>query len=116
MPKLSGCARLMGGKVYETAPLTPDLLDWAGRIWIPVKAQAKTTDKYYMERDTNYYRQGNPEMWRVHIQIIRRSDGRIMGEAIRYSRRGGDMPGPWHDSSFSCPKVWNLEPAIFTNQ
>lgn len=110
------CAIDGGIKVYEKAELTPDLLDWAGRIWISDKAQAKSSDKYYTEQDTYYYRQGNPDMRREHIRVIRRSDGKIMGEAIRYSRRGGDMPGPWHDSSFSCPKVWNLEPAIFTNQ
>jgi hypothetical protein len=29
------CAKDGGVKVYETVPLTPDLLDKAGRVWIP---------------------------------------------------------------------------------
>ncbi len=102
-----------GVKAYETAPLTPDLLDWAGRIWIPYKAHAKPSDKYYIQSDSRYYREGNPEVRRDDIRIVRRSDGKVMGEAIGYSRRGGDLPGPWADSSYRCPKVWNLESAIF---
>jgi hypothetical protein len=97
------CAKDGGVKVYETVELTPNLLDWAGRIWISDKAQAKPLDKYYYESDIYYYLKGNPEMSRSQHRIIRRSDGKVLGELIRYGRGGGDLPGPWHGSSFMCP-------------
>lgn len=110
------CAIDGGIKVYETVVLTPDLLDWAGRIWIPDKAQAKPTDKYYTETAIRYYRQGNPELSRRQYRIIRRSDEKVLGELIFYGRGGGDLPGPWHDSSFTCPKpteIPNFESSVF---
>lgn len=110
------CAKDGGVKVYETVELTPDLLDWAGRIHIPAKEKAKTEDKYYAEWDTYYYQKGNPEIWRDHIRIIRHIDGEIMGEAVGYSRRGGGLSGPWHPSSFRCPEKWDLEPSIFISK
>lgn len=110
------CAIDGGIKVYETVPLTPDLLDWAGRIWISDKAQAKPADKYYTETAIHYYRQGNPELSRRQYRIIRRSDEKVLGELIFYGRGGGDLPGPWHDSSFTCPKpteIPNFESSVF---
>jgi len=110
------CAIDGGVKVYETVPLTPDLLDWAGRIWISDKAQAKPSDKYYYESDIHYYRKGNPEMSRRQHRIIRRNDGKVLGEIVRYGRGGGDLPGPWHGSSFMCPEPTqqpSLESSIF---
>ena len=113
------CAKVGGVKLYETVKLTPALLDKAGRIWIPDKAQAKPLDEYCYETDTRYYRTGNPEMSRVQHRIIRRSDGKVMGELIRYVRRGGELPGPWHGSSFMCPdpvKASNFESSVFVKR
>ena len=36
------CAKDGGVRVYETVELTPDLLDWAGRIDIPSKVKIRT--------------------------------------------------------------------------
>jgi hypothetical protein len=69
----------------------------------PTQGQNTLGSEYLFERKTTYYRQGNPEMSRSHYQVIRRSDKKLLGELIRYGRGGGDMPGPWHDTSFSCP-------------
>jgi len=110
------CAIDGGIKVYETVMLPPERFDKFGNMRITLKEQAKQEDEYYLEWESHYYHKGNPEMWRDHIRVIRRNDGKIMGEAIGYSRRGGDLSGPWHESSFRCPQVWNLEPLIFKNQ
>lgn len=111
------CAIDGGVKVYETAPLTPELLDWAGRIRIPAKDNVWSNVPYYYEQtDTHLLLTGNPAMWRSHWRVYRRSDGKLMGESITYIRRGGDLPGPWHESSFSCPELGvppYLEPSIF---
>jgi hypothetical protein len=110
------CAIDGGVKVYETVTLPPGKFDKYGNIHIPSKANAKADDKYYRQWDVYYYRQGNPELSKDHFQIVRRSDGKILGEAIYYGRGGGDIPGPWHDSSFKCPdptKQPSLESSIF---
>ena len=52
-------------------------------------------------------------------KIHRKLDGKLLGEVIVYIRRGGDMPGPWHPSSFMCPEetgLNNLKKQIFIKQ
>lgn len=99
------CAKDGGVKVYETVTLPTDKYNqYASKNWVlPDKAQAKLTDEYYCERENHYYREGNPQMTRRQTRIIRRSDGKVLGEYIRYGRGGGGLYGPWHGSSFSCP-------------
>lgn len=69
-------------------------------------------EEYLLKSETTYYRRGNPEMWHTHVQITRRRDGKILGESKRYSRRGGDMLGPWHPSSFACPREAGQEALV----
>lgn len=110
------CAKDGGVKVYETVTLPMDSFDKYGNVSIPFKKYAKSSDEYYYEMDTSYYRKGNPEMSRSRYQIFRRSDGKVLGESIYYGRGGGDLPGPWHGSSFTCPEPTQsigLEKSIF---
>ena len=107
------CALDGGVKVYEQVALTKDLLDNDGRPRIPHEKEAKATDPYFYRWRTEYIRKGNPEMRRDHFTVIRRSDGKILGESISYARRGGDLPGPWHPSSYRCPKDASVFNAVF---
>jgi hypothetical protein len=75
----------------------------SGEIKIPLKKNAKPEDSYYYEWDIHYYREGNPELSRGHFKVIRHKDEKLLGESTYYGRGGGDMPGPWHDSSYRCP-------------
>ena len=99
------CAQDGGIKIHEKVRLPADTFDtYAGRNWVlPDKARLKPEDEYYIETDRRYFRQGNPEFSRNQHRIIRRSDGKVLAELVRYGRGGGDLPGPWHGSSFSCP-------------
>jgi len=97
------CAKDGGVKVYETVELAPELLDKVGRIWIPYKSEAKPSDPYYYDVEKRYYHEDDPQVTRRQTRIIRRSDGKVLGEYISYSRSGGDLPGPWFGSSYSCP-------------
>lgn len=97
------CAKDGGIKVYETVKLPAAKFDTYGSVRIPSKQDAKPSDEYYYEWNIDYYKRGNPELSRGHFKVIRRSDGRLLGESTYYGRGGGDMPGPWHDSSFRCP-------------
>ena len=99
------CAKDGGIKVYETVKLPPDKFNEWGQVnfWIPTKDSVKPTDDYYREWDIRYYRQGNPEFSRGHFRITRQKDEKLLGESVYYGRGGGDLPGPWHGSSFRCP-------------
>lgn len=110
------CAIDGGIKVYETVRLSTDKIGQYRAIKIPEKNKAKSTDEYYYEWDVNYIKQSNPELFRSEYRIVRKADKKLLGSFVGYTRRGGDMPGPWHDSSFSCPEIGSqpsLEKSIF---
>jgi hypothetical protein len=110
------CAGDGGVRVYETVKLAPELVDKYGVIRIPDKERAKPSDAYYYESSMRYLKSGKPEMWRLHFMVFRRLDNKLLGEAISYARRGGDVPGPWHESSFGCPEnvdISDLKKRIF---
>ena len=112
------CAKDGGVKVHETVELPGELYDqYAKRNWVlPDKAGAKSTDEYYVEREVFYYHKDDPQVTRSQTRIVQRSDGKVLGEYIDYGRGGGDLPGPWHGSSFSCSDIKrpsNIETSIF---
>ena len=110
------CAIDGGIKVYETVTLPPNRFDNYGNVKILAKEYSKTEDEYFYTVENTYLRTGNPELRRSKYRITRRSDNKILGESVYYSRRGGDMPGPWHESSFSCPDVSSgssIEKSVF---
>jgi hypothetical protein len=109
------CAKDGGVKVYETVKLPAEKFDKWGNIGVPNKKYAKSSDEYYFETEIQYYREGNPSLERARTMIVRRSDGKVLGESIRYGRGGGDMPGPWHESSFDCPQIANAEGKLETS-
>jgi hypothetical protein len=103
------CARDGGVRVYETMVLSEDeyrkLLNRYGELEIQDKEFAKASGAFYQESVKTYLRIGNPELWRSEYRIVRRSDGKVLATSVFYTRRGGDFPGPWHESSFSCPNT-----------
>lgn len=112
------CAVDGGVRVYETVELPEEMFDKYGVVKIPLKKDAKLKDKYFYESNIYFYQKGSPEIWRLHYQIFRRMDNKQLGEAISYARRGGDIPGPWHESSFSCPgqsDISDLKKQVFIN-
>lgn len=105
------CAIDGGIKVHEVVLLPAEKFDSQGNFIILSKQDATMSDEYYYEREITYLGTGNPRIWRSHHRIVRARDKKTLGESIRYARRGGDVPGPWHDSSFSCPDT-NTKPSI----
>lgn len=98
------CAKDGGIKIYQQVALAEDQFDESGLIKFYRRMSPNPLGSdYIFESRIEYYRKGNPEMWRNHYRIVRRVDGKVLGESISYSRRGGDLPGPWHESSFGCP-------------
>lgn len=111
------CAKDGGVRVYETVTLPAERFDEWGNVGIPERSRAKLTDEYYYESEIHYYREVSPKLLRSRSWVVRRSDRKILGEAISYGRSGGDLPGPWHGSSFHCPPIaeaeGKLESSIF---
>lgn len=112
------CREDGGVKVYETVRLPAAEYDrLAKKNWVlPDAKSAQPTDSYFTTTETRYFRSSNPQVARTVIQFIRRSDGNVVGEYISYGRGGGDLPGPWHGSSYLCPdptKAPGVELQIF---
>lgn len=111
------CDKDGGVKVHEKVSLPEEKYNqYALRNWIlPNESHAKPSDEYYVETEKYYYRQNAPQVARTQHRLVRRTDGKVLGELIRYSRGGGDLPGPWHGSSFMCPDLTTtkFESSIF---
>ena len=101
------CAKDGGVKVYETVKLPRESFNQWGQVafYRPTLMEDALGPQYRFTWDQTFYRSGNPEVSRLHIQVIRRSDNKLLGEAVRYGRGGGDIPSPSHGSSFSCPNI-----------
>lgn len=99
------CAIDGGVKVYETVELPPEKFNQWGQVnfYKPTQGENALGPDYIYKGSLEYYRKGNPAMVRWHFSIHRKSDGKLLGEAISYGRGGGDLPGPWEPSSFDCP-------------
>lgn len=100
------CAIDGGIKVYETVKLPADKFNQWGQVnfYNPTRGENSLGEQYIFKSETKYYQKGNPELWRSHYQVIRRLNGKLLGESISYSRRGGDVSGPWHESSYGFPE------------
>jgi hypothetical protein len=101
------CAIDGGIKVYETVKLPPKTFDrYVSKkgFYLPTEKEATINDQYIYEATTTFIQSGNPSIRRYYYAVIRRLDRKVMGQLVIYGRVGGDMPGPWHDSSFSCPE------------
>jgi hypothetical protein len=111
------CAIDGGIKVYEIVRLRAEEFDARGRINVPAKEYMKPADEYYLDSESIFLIQGNPRLVRINFKVIRAKDRKVMGESTRYARSGGDPPGPWHESSFSCPpSPLKLETSIFLRE
>lgn len=99
------CAIDGGIKVYETVTLPAEKFNQWGQVdfYRPTQGEEALGNEYRFKKEDFYYLQGNPSMFRTHAQIFRQSDKKLLGEAIFYTRGGGDMHGPWYGTGFYCP-------------
>ncbi|MDT3735116.1 MAG: hypothetical protein ROZ00_02710 [Denitratisoma sp.] len=103
--------RIDGGiKVYETVKLSKENYDEKRRIVFPQyvglpEDKGRYGTSYIVFSKDSILKDGNPSLRRSHIQVIRVSDKKVLGERINYTRFGGDIPNPFHPSSYSCQNV-----------
>ncbi|MCU7937650.1 MAG: hypothetical protein KZQ99_22845 [Candidatus Thiodiazotropha sp. (ex Dulcina madagascariensis)] len=101
------CAKDGGITVYETVELPAEMFNRWGQInfFKPTGGEDALGTEYKYISSTLFLKRG--EHFEVSIlrhqrQIYRRSDNKLLGEQVSYSRRGGDLPGFWHPSSYRC--------------
>lgn len=112
------CAKDGGVKVFERAKLTKEEFErFASRNFVvPSKELAEIDDAFYREHRETVINEGVPKLLRSRDTIIRKGDGKSMGESITYFRIGGAFPGPWHEVGFYCPINQNLDEQIFQKE
>lgn len=103
------CAIDGGLRVFETVELPDEMFNKWGQINFekPTQGENSLGPEYLVKEETRFLRAENmqPTIFRYQYQVFRRSDGKLLGERISYTRRGGDFPGPWHQSSYRCPDI-----------
>lgn len=106
------CAIDGGIKVYETVTLPANRFNQYGQVnfYQPKQKENALGDEYKFEMIRKAYVAGTPTinpselaLERVEIKVTRKADNKLLGVVIWYVRAGGDFPGPWMPSSFSCP-------------
>jgi hypothetical protein len=99
------CAKDGGVKVYETVTLPKDVFTEYGdlKFYRATQGENALGPEYVFVTEVTEIKSGNPELKRIAFRIVRRSDRVTLGESVSYARGGGDMPGPWHSSTFQCP-------------
>lgn len=118
------CAIDGGVKVYETVTLPADKFHSNG---VP-KISSKDAQGFgYFSKASQEHIAGQLSMLagdgaglKKHTyQVIRSSDGKVMGEERIYSRHGGCFwDGVVHGCGYSCPvgKAWSMENQIFKKE
>lgn len=110
------CEEDGGIEIYETVQL--DEYEYSlyvnkfGNFSIPRASDNKNHTSLISEDSSIYIRRNNPEIRKNKLTVIRRSDGKVLGSRVSYSRRGGDLIAP-HPSIFRCPeKLENIFLAV----
>jgi len=98
------CAQDGGITVYESVKRQVSNVDPNAGLALPPLGKQSAGDQFAYAWTSRTLKSGNPSLNREEIRIIRLSDGKALGQLVSYSRIGGDMPGPWHESHFSCPE------------
>jgi hypothetical protein len=97
------CIKDGGITVHEVVIVPDNQFTKYGERPVFEKRLAKPADEFYYVSEVLELKSGNPSLSRNHHKIVRRSDQKVVGEGVSYLRRGGDVPGPWHESSHLCP-------------
>lgn len=101
------CQKDGGTKVFEVVEISKSEylanLNKLGHFNIPLDTPAAHNALIVHRFTRTDIREGNPSVSRYELAVIRRSDQKLLGTQITYSRVGGDIPSPAHPSSFTCP-------------
>lgn len=105
------CKKDGGVRVYEAVRLPASMFDQNGDPFPGWRNRAvgdRLSPSYRFVREETFLKHGNPvkgegQLLRLHWKIIRKSDEKLLGEAVSYSRSGGDFIALGHFTSNGCP-------------
>lgn len=97
-----------GVRIYETVSLDRQqydlLLNSFGQLSPPLESRANEGIPIVHRFTSTYIQRFDPEVRRDELTLVRRSDNKVLGISVTYSRIGGD-PIALHPSYFSCPSA-----------
>jgi len=97
------CEKDGGVTVYEKVELTKDEFD---KLDIPFERNAKSNSPYYRVSLDDVVINDSPKVWKGGQEIIRKSDGKVLGVQVSYGRRGGDVTtGVSEPSHYECNQI-----------
>ncbi len=104
------CAKDGGITIYEHIRITPEMAKSmrrvGGHLSMTIESAALPGDIAFLRGERQVLREGEPSIQRLEQQIVRRSDGKVVGRMVSYGRSGGDFPFTGsHPSHYSCPGV-----------
>ncbi len=108
------CAKDGGVKVYETVRLPANRFSEFDEIFVPEK-MATTVSEFFYTSETQWIipedvKFNGLDLRRVNDKLFRVRDGKLLGESIGYSRRGGDIVLlPMHPSHYKCSFKYGIK-------
>ena len=109
------CKEKGGMTVFEKVHLSEDeykiIRGEQGTVHIPLEKYKKDFP-YFARTVRQVIHEWDPEVIKRTTEIIRNSDGKVLGKYIRYSRIGGNIALIAHPSSFSCRDIEGFETDI----
>jgi hypothetical protein len=103
------CAIDGGVHIYETVTLPRENFGPDGEVFPQYRADVRSGGglgpDFRWTSVTTKLVDGDPSLTRWEQTITRKQDDKVLGMRIVYTRGGGDLPGPWAASSYSCRDV-----------
>lgn len=107
------CEKDGGVTVYERVKINKTDFQILLRQSLPTESSRMDQPYFWIRSETKIH-DSNPTVVRSETFIKRRSDGRVLGRSVRYSRRGGDIPTGFSEAtSFACPQQADLSEKVF---
>lgn len=117
------CAKDGGIRVYERVPVPAARFTAAGQlIHVPAKNLVDVLGPDYSYRHQIEYLRGSEahtdlSLSKTTIRIIRKKDGKLLGESISYSRNGGGITLGAHPTGATCPMPYkSIDSYVFYPQ
>ena len=105
------CKQDGGVKVFETDRLPAEFRMPDGRIDLNKLEQAEHGQSYYLERKWTTLKQGDPELVRSELRLVRNIDGVVLGISVAYLRPAQSLGIPFFSrQAYMCPERGNLGP------
>lgn len=105
------CEKDGGIQVLETIRIShSQFIEWGGRdgvrgVPIPFEINKRREIPVFQRGVEKAIRAHFPYVGASVFEVVRIHDGKVLGRATYFHRRGGDFPAPWHESFYSCQNI-----------